>query len=334
VATQDQNSAMTVPEFSPRPGGFKPGDNLTMFGHNMRVVGTNASGKPDLVLDDSVQSKTSSEQPTIKRGQWLRNRLNSLYSDPVYSKASPDVQKYYKDKAYDKWVVPYYKHIGEKPMSKDTFISGGQDPAVRDRIAFETLTNKSDREQLTILKTSSKFLSGVSNILNVVASFNPLMSKAERKSVKEMLSTSENYYDKQAQDLEDRIQDKGGHDLETKVISLGTQMIFFEASGGSTAANALRITNPAFVKAVTPTIKTLWNGAVTGTLWGATTGSKAKELPDDAATFALVDLGLSKASSVFFKVFGKFVEHSKVVQTVQEAAEELVSGKGVTRPKV
>jgi len=273
-------------------------------------------------------------RPVIKRGQWLRNRLNSLYSDPVYSKASPEVQKYYKDRAYDKWVVPYYKHIGEKPISKDTFIGGGQDPAVRDRIAIETLANKSDKEELTILKTSSKFLSGVSNILNFAASFDPTLLPSERKNIHEMLSTSENYYDKQAQDLEDRIQDKGGHDLATKVTALGTQAIFFEASGGNAAASALRITNPMFVKTVTPTVKTLWNGAVTGTLWGATTGSKAKELPSDAATFALMDLGLTKASSVFFKVFGKFIERSKVVQTVQEAAEDLVAGKGVIRPKV
>lgn len=282
-----------------------------------------------------TQTTTSQPQkPAMKRGQWLRNRLNLLYSDPVYSKASLDVQKYYKDKAYDKWVVPYYKHIGEKPMDKNTFINGGQDPLVRDRIAIETLANKSEREELTVLKTSSKFLSGVSNILNFVNSFNPLQTREGRQYTEKLLTTSENYYDKQAQDLEDRIQDKGGHDLATKVTALGTNMIFFEASGGSAAAKALRITNPLFVKAVTPTIKTLWNGAITGTLWGATTGSKASELPDDAATFALADLGLSKASLVFFKVFNKFVDRGFVTQTVQEAASDLVEGKGVTKPKV
>lgn len=335
---QDQNTSLAIPEFSPRPEGFKVGDNLTMYGHNMRVVGTRPDGSPILDLADfkpSVQgsSQTKTGQP-VKRGQWLRNRLNSLYSDPVYSKANSDVQKYYKDKAYDKWVVPYYKHIGEKPMSKDTFISGGQDPSVRDRIAIETLSNKSEREELTVLKTSSKFLSGVSNILNFAASIDPFLLKEDRAYTQKILSTSENYYDKQAQDLEDRIQDKGGHDLSTKVTAIGTEAIFFEAFGGHAAAKALQITNPSFVKAVTPTIKTLWNGAVTGTLWGATTGSKAKELPEDAANFALVDLGLTKASAVFFKLFNKFVDHGLVTQTIQEAASDLVEGKGVVKPKV
>lgn len=332
MALQDQNSQLAIPEFSPRPGGFKVGDNLTMYGHNMRVTGTKSDGTPILDLADT--SQTPQVKPMVRRGQWLRNRLSSLYSDPIYSKASPDVQKYYKDKAYDKWVVPYYKHIGEQPMSKDTFINGGQDPKVRERIAVETLANKSEKEELTVLKTSSKFLSGVSNILNFVDSFNPLQTKEGHQYVDKLLSTSERYYDKQAQDLEDRIQDKGGHDLESKVVALGTDTIFFEASGGSAAARALRIANPTFVKTVTPTIKTLWNGAVTGTLWGATTGSKASELPSDAATFALADLGLSKASSVFFKVFNKFVDHGLVTQTLQEAASDLVSGKGVTKPKV
>lgn len=337
METQDQNT-LTVPEFSSRSSGFKVGDNLTMYGHNMRVVGSRPDGSPILDLADFVPPKqsaipTKTGQP-VKRGQWLRNRLTSLYSDPVYSKASLDVQKYYKDKAYDKWVVPYYKHIGEKPMSKNTFINGGQDPVVRERIAVDILSNKSEREELTVLKTSSKFLSGVSNILGFVNSFNPFETKEGREYGKKIFQTSENYYDNQAQDLENRIQDKGGHDLATKITALGTDAIFFEASGGSAAAKALRITNPSFVKTVTPTIKTLWNGAVTGTLWGATTGSKAKELPEDAATFALADLGLSKASSVFFKVFNKFVDHGTIVQTIKEAAEDLVSGKGVTRPKV
>lgn len=301
----------------------------------MEVQNQNTLAVPGAIpLQQSQPITQTQSKPTMKRGQWLRNRLNSLYSDPVYSKASPDVQKYYKDKAYDKWVVPYYKHIGEKPMSKDTFISGGQDPKVRDRIAIETLANRSDREELSVLQASTKFLGGVSNLLNFVDSFNPFETKEERRYMHNVLATSENYYLKQQQDLEDRIQDKGGHDIYTKVAEVGTASIFFEAFGGHAVAKALQITNPSFVKAVTPTIKTLWNGAVTGTLWGATTGSKASELPDDAATFALADLGLSKASSVFFKLFNKFVDKGLVTQTIQEAASDLVEGKGVIKPKV
>lgn len=349
--TQEQNpSVIPAPVASVKTGGYKVGDEVTMYGRNMRVVGTRQDGTPILDLapiqprqqSTSTGTQQSSSKVTTPKqqdgkkhlGMWLSNRLRGLYADPSFDKASSDVQKYYKNKAYDKWVVPYYKHINIPVMSREAFVDGTQDPEVHKRIASEYLARKSSKEELTILKTSSKVLSSVSNLLSTFEKFNPFGTSETRQSNIKALKTSEDYYDKQAQDLEDRIQDKGGHDLETHITQLGTQMIFFEASGGSGAANMLRVTNPAFVKAITPTIKTLWNGAVTGTLWGATTGSKVKDLPDDAATFALFDLGLSAGSAGFMKVFHKLVDSKTIAQVVEESAQDLVSGKGVVRPKV
>lgn len=356
--------SMPVPDFSPR-GHFSVGDEVSIYGNTVKVIGLRPDGQPIYgavpgTSTASTKPLTPQAKPQIRRGQWLRNRMLELYNDPMYKNASPDVKQYYKEKAYDKWVVPYYKHIGMTPQTKEQFVTGVPDHESGLQSFFNYLTLSGQKyaqarevraqRRETILESaaerSSKFLAGVSSMLNwATKSFQDTASRTlllDRTLPKGMtdyhpyekyFKTAENYYDQQAQHLDDMLEDRHAKGLTSTITDLATQSIFFEASGGAKAAELFKFANPRTATLGLKMAKTAWNGAVTGMFWAPTTGGKASDIPGDAASFALLDVGLKASTAAFYKTMGKFFNSEFVNKILESTATKLASGKGVTIPK-
>lgn len=345
--------SMQVPAFSPR-GHFNVGDEVSIYGNTVKVVGLRPDGQPiyGAVPGTSTTSNkplAPQAKPQIRRGQWLRNRMLELYNDPMYKNASPDVKQYYKEKAYDKWVVPYYKHIGMTPQTKEQFVTGVPEHESGLQSFFNYLTLSGQKyaqarevraqRRETILESaaerSSKFLAGVSSFLNwaTTSAQETLTGRPVKQTGQEPFKVAENYYNQQAQHLDDILEDRHAKGLTSTITDLATQGIFFEASGGAKAAEMFKFANPRTATLGLKMAKTAWNGAVTGMFWAPTTGGKPSDISGDVAGFALLDVGLKASTAAFYKTMGKFFNSEFVNKILESTATKLASGKGVEIPK-
>lgn len=299
-------------------------------------------------------------------GLWLRNKLNALYSDPVYTRGNDEVKNYYKKQAYSKWVVPYFNHIGrEVPITEEEFL----DPKVRaNRIDWHNfLVTGSIRDiqktGLAMVKQTDRTIAGITDLLATIteptptieesiqlqalkkfgsqkevtayeSTLNQKMQDRRRNSLYGKLKYSEEYWDTQAQDIEDRIQARGGHTAITRLTELGTQAIFFESTGAAKASEALRIANPRTADYATRVLKAEWNGAITGLFYGASSGVKAKDLHDEAETFMLFGLAGATGTRLlkFLNVFSKVSTPELTKTVVTSTAQKLLKGEGVPIP--
>lgn len=342
-----------IPTASPRSTGYKVGDEVSMYGKSFKVAGLRPDGSPILDMEPIATqtaggtskkplSQTTTPQTstgTFKRGKWLSNRLTSLYDDPTYKRANGDVQNYYKRLAYNKWVVPYYKHIKLDPPSLDNFLKGqgisSGEANLRDSIERQSRQNQ--KQQLAMVGTTDRAIAGISSLLghlNEILPVTQLIPSSAFTPLKQFAKTGEDYYDRQAQDMEDRIQDLGGHNVGTRTSQLIASAALFEATGAAKGSNFFKIANPRTAEYSTRLLKSIWNGAVTGLFWGASTGSKPKDLPDDAATFALFGiLGATGTKFVqFLRSFTKVAPPSVIQATINDAAKGLLTD-GVVVPK-
>lgn len=345
--------SIPIPVASPRSTGYKIGDEVSMYGKSFKVAGLRPDGSPILDMEPVSTQATggTSKKPlsptttpqtstsTFKRGKWLSNRLSSLYNDPTYKRASSDIQDYYKRQAYNKWVVPYYKHIKLDPPSLDNFLKGqsisSSEANIRDRIERQSRQNQ--RQQLAMVGTTDRAIAGMSSLLGHLSDVLPVTQLLPSQSfdpVRQFAKTGEDYYDRQAQDMEDRIQDLGGHNLGTRTSQLVASAAMFEATGAAKGANFFKIANPRTAEYSTRLLKSIWNGAVTGMFWGASTGTKPKDLHEDAENWALFGiLGATGTKFVqFLRAFTKVAPPAVVQSTINDAAKGLLTD-GVIAPK-
>lgn len=306
--------------------------------------------------------KTVAPQKKQITEKWLTSRLDSLYNDPDYKNATPERQQFYKQRAYEKWAVPYYKHVGQTVPSLEEFL-GTKKPASQSESAMIASYHGSDRqaqatEQQRIqalkdehhersffagVKVADETISGISNIFSFLSKYSGqglewtehgIRAPQKSNQATKVFDRATDYYDKQAQDMEDRIQDLGGHNLETNMSSLVAQASLFEATGGAKAASFIKLANPETAAFSVRLLKAQWNGAVNGLFWDLSTGAKPKDIPMDVSTFAIFDgVGLhSKGLAQALGVFSKSAPREVMQQTIKNAAEGLVKD-GVPLPK-
>lgn len=278
------------------------------------------------------------QQPIVKN--WLNNKLATLYNDPIYKQGNSDVQAAYKRKAYDKWVVPFFKKTGKDNPWKtpDEFIN----PTTLTKRLYteqqkDIKSKQGEKQQAAMVGATDKAIAGISSFLNTIGTttenlwFHGQPTENKIPALKE----SEQYYDKQAQIMEERVQGLGGHDIRTRASQVIAESALFEATGAAKGAKLFQLANPRTADYATRLLKAGWNGAVTGLFWGTSTGTKPQDLHEDASTFAL--LGMTGASGTalykFLRTFTRSAPPETIQAVITEAATKLTSKEGVLVPR-
>lgn len=358
---------------------------------NDLVSGNSQPNIPGSTSTEPTKSNWFFKQPSTIKGRhigvWLSSKFNDLYKDPAFARANSDVQSYYKKQAYNKWVVPYFNHIGkEVPLTEEEFLAQKDlskydwktgsilkdvkaiqneqiEKAYKDSFG-EPLGKRLIKTGLAINKQTDKTISGIVNLLATITEpiatpeesiqlqalkrfkpgspetaayqsrLNQKLEDRRQNSLYGKFKTSEEYWDNQAVEMENRIQDLGGHTLQTRIAELGTQVLFFEATGASKASEALRFANPKTADYATKLLKAEWNGAVTGLFYGASSGTKAKDLHDDMTTFMLFGAAGTTGTKMlqFLKTFGKVTTPEVAKTVITSTAKKLLTGEGVSIP--
>lgn len=297
------------------------------------------------------------------KGEWLRLRLDTLYKSDRYTKGNQDTKNFYKRKAYDKWVVPFYqKTYNQKPpFSQEEFLSNEK---FQKRLQSEQFWERSriqdQKNFFSALRSTDKSLAGISSYVAAITAptqdhieYRPkpgalhntprfhavesepyLVKGSPDTSIHKAAVTSEKYWDEQAQDMEDRIQSLGGHNFATRVSGLIADAGMFEATGASKASSIFRIANPRTLDYTERLLRAEWNGAVTGFFWGASTGTKPQDIHEDISTFALFGVAGATGTQAlkFLTSFSKVAPLQVVQSTVNKAVESLLKD-GIEVPK-
>lgn len=354
---QDNQNPIDIPqpEYSVRTGAVMP------------PVG----GKP-IILTDISQMKSAKEgdvlkinnnyyksfklensttlgwkQLQVQKGLWLRNKLQSLYKDPLYTKASPEDQKTYRGLAYDKWIAPYYQHNNMKAPGKDIFVESGK--LFPQTSSSETAKRLGKIAGYSALKTTSSImahsqepLEWLSSKIDGLANIHlPYITNeghfATHRKVSQPLTDFFKENKEYAKILEDyyqsQIDNETHNELKDKIASgassLGTEALFFETTGPSKIAKGLEIANPRTAKLAVQMGKAVINGAINFSVWeGALESLKPSKIGEAAVSGAAFG-GLSKpfsnmGSDLLKKIFqygGSEAAKPIVEQAVKDAKE-------------
>lgn len=293
--TQDDFSPIPKPEFSVRTG--QPLSDIDLSQSETSV---------------KVPVKAAAKQPstsTPKRGMFLVNRLNKLYTDPLYKNGDETVKQYYKDKAYDKWVVPYYKHIGENAPTREEFLSGQHKSSNSKLGWYQGIVDKAPGMGYAALKETSKITGGLAGLMSYAgagidwiagsdvdekqgglkkAGTNDKNLETHLKDVQVYFKTKEDYYDKQLEASNDGHASTWRDNPEQKTAQLVTQGVFFEATGAGKAAKLFQVANPRTAAMLVKMVKSSWNTAVGFGLWSASQGDTPQDIKSSAETGAVL----------------------------------------------
>jgi hypothetical protein len=233
------------------------------------------------------------------KGKWLKDKLSSLYNDPKYKTASPEQQKAWKSLAYDKWVDPYYKQILKtNAPTKEEWLSnhGAHVPTFHEKaIAFGTNLDK--EIGLHTMKTTTDITAGLLRnvadgldyVSNTFANTIPLANVVRKGS---------QFVEKKGEDWQLRLDSQHNmspgskpafkNDIPGRMSELGTQAIFFEATGAGKAAKIFNVANPKTAGLALQMAKASWNGAVDFAAWSASQGETPSEIGKSAVSGAVL----------------------------------------------
>jgi hypothetical protein len=314
-------------------------DDLPVAEFNPRT-GAPTSSKQKIV---SAKPLEISDVKTFK-GKWLKDKLTSLYNDPKFKDASPEQQKAYKSLAYEKWVSPYYTKVlkTNAPPKEDWLTRGGAHEITFLEKMRSFGTNLDKEVSLHTMKTTTNVTAGL--LRNVADGLDYISTTmANTSPVAEVVRKSSQFVEKKGEEWQGRIEDQhrethGGKDLSFKndipgrIAELGTQAIFFEATGAAKAAKLFNVANPKTAALALQIAKASWNGAVDFAAWSASQGEKPSEIGASAVSGAVLGgvlktgqragldplFGLLKNS---FKWGGKEATQQIISKAIQEAAD-------------
>jgi hypothetical protein len=303
------------------------------------------TGEPIGAPKQTVRAKTIEiSDVKVAKGTWLRNKLSTLYNDPKYKTGTPEQQQQWKSLAYDKWLSPYYKNVLKiDPPKKEEWLTGQYSKTgfvQRSRAWGEKL----DQEILGhSLKATSDITAGLlHNVADAVESIDKAFGETPQgqQRAQSVRSLGDKYteYGKVSEQYLESVHNKPhgekprfSEDIPGKVSELGTQAIFFEATGAGKLVKILNVANPKTAALAVQMAKASYNGAVDYGLWSASQGEKAGDIEASVAAGAVLGpvakVGqrklfdpLKESFKSLFKWGGKEAVEQVLSETVEKAS--------------
>ena len=239
------------------------------------------------------------------KGKWLTDKLSSLYNDPKYKTASPEQQKAYKSLAYMKWVQPYYtKVLKTNAPTKEDWLTGSthslEGTTVKDRPIEGAYKKVGAEIGLHTMKATTDITAGLLHDLSYVGRAIDFIAGTEdlkpgEKSLEQNIeSLSQSVKDKAGTYWDNRLREQHNdqkptftQDVPGKLAELGTQAVFFEATGAGKTVKVLNAANPKTAVLAVQMAKASWNGAVDFAGWSASQGETPQEIAKSGAVGAV-----------------------------------------------
>lgn len=349
---QDNQNSIPVVEFDPRSG--KPLFSPEYYERTAeQYKDYDAKGEPKQQTENSYKG-------SIRRGMWLKGKLETLQNDPKYKAGTPEQQREWKSLAYDKWVQPYYKNVLKvDPPVKEEWLTGQYSKTGFVQRSHE-YGEKLDREILGhTLKATTDITAGLlHNVADAVEAIDKMKifggeTSQGQQRAQQIRKIGDKYteYGKQADQYLESIHNRSHgekpkfrEDIPGKISELGTQAIFFEATGGAKIAKVLNVANPKTAALAFQMAKASWNGAVDYGMWSASQGDKPEEVVQNFGTGGVLGpiaklgqrkiLGpLLETFKTLFKWGGKEAVEQVLSESVEEASDRVHSIKeGNYRP--